>query len=361
MFDCYKGKRVLVTGDTGFKGSWLTLWLLKMGAEVAGLSVDIPTTPSLFQVLSLEKDIQQYWVDVRDADVVEKAFQAFQPEFVFHLAAQPIVSQSFKNPQQTFETNIMGMVNVLHAMKSVDSVRSAVLITSDKCYENVEWAYGYREVDRLGGKDPYSASKACAEIVARSYWYSYFKGNRSTAYATTRAGNVIGGGDWAADRLVPDVVRSWSQQQELIIRSPHATRPWQHVLEPLSGYLCLGEQLWKAAEKFNGEAYNFGPREGMMKSVGEVVETLAQFWPKSQWKIVENEALKESSLLKLDCSKAQHELNWNAALDFRQTIEFTAEWYKAYYQQSGNIKDFTLNQIKQYQQLAKDRGIAWAM
>lgn len=360
MFNCYQNKRVLVTGNTGFKGSWLTLWLLKLGAKVAGLSVNIPSTPSFFETLQLEKEIKHYWVDVRDAVAVDKVFAEFQPEIVFHLAAQPIVSQSYSNPRETFETNVMGMVNILHAIKNSSSVRSSVLITSDKCYENVEWAYGYREIDRLGGKDPYSASKACAEIVAHAYWHSFFTDNSESAIATTRAGNVIGGGDWAVDRLVPDVVRSWSENKELAIRRPHATRPWQHVLEPLSGYLCLGEKLYQSPHGLTGKSFNFGPRENAMKSVVSVVEMFSEFWLKAQWKVYESDAMKESSLLKLDCSRAQHELDWSAALDFSQTIAFTAKWYQEYYQGAKDIKNYSLKQIDEYAALAKKRGVLWA-
>ncbi len=362
VLNFFKDKRVLVTGNTGFKGSWLTIWLLQLGAKVAGLSVDIPTQPSLYAALNLENDIEQYWEDLRNPDSVKAAFAAFKPDLVFHLAAQPIVKTAYEQPHLTFETNVMGMVNVLEAIREAEQLQAAVLITSDKCYENVEWPYGYREIDHLGGKDPYSASKGCAELVAHAYWHSFFTNNEHMAkLATTRAGNVIGGGDWAVGRLIPDILRAWVKEDKLIIRSPHATRPWQHVLEPLSGYLCLAEDLAKSKQQATSKAYNFGPREDTVKSVGQVVHEFAQFWPQGQWAVEENKNMKEASLLKLDCSKARHELNWQAVMGFPKTIEFTAQWYQRYYQGNAGLKDFTLQQIDQYVEFAQARELAWAL
>jgi len=361
VFECYQNRRVLITGNTGFKGSWLTLWLKKLGADIAGLSIDIPTQPSIFEALGMEKEIKHYWADVRKNEEVDAVFKEFKPEIVFHLAAQPIVSESYRNPRLTFETNVLGMVNIMSAITSCPGVKGAVLITSDKCYENVEWPYGYRENDRLGGKDPYSASKACAELVAYAYHYSFLSSEDAPLTVTTRAGNVIGGGDWAPNRLVPDIVRSWEKQEELVVRSPDATRPWQHVLEPLSGYLCLGEKLLKGDKEYTGRAFNFGPLEGAMKSVETLVKAFSDFWPDAQWKVVRDGKMKESSLLKLDCSRSQHELDWSAVLNFSETITFTAEWYKKFYESNEDIKSFTLGQIDDYIEMARNRMIAWSM
>jgi CDP-glucose 4,6-dehydratase len=258
MFDAfYRGKRVLVTGHTGFKGSWLCQWLLMMGAEVAGVSKDIPTNPSLFESLQLTTQMHDHRVDIEQYEPLLAVLQSFRPEVVFHLAAQPIVSEAYDNPLGTYSANLMGTVNMLEAVKQAGCVQQLVMITSDKCYHNVEWGYGYRENDRLGGKDPYSASKACAEIAIHSYWHSYYRSS-STALASARAGNVIGGGDWAMSRIVPDCMRQWSEGKPMNLRSPQATRPWQHVLEPLSGYLWLAKCL-ADNPAISGEAYNFGP------------------------------------------------------------------------------------------------------
>lgn len=354
-------KKVLITGNTGFKGAWLTLWLLELGAQVAGFSIDIPTQPALYDLLQLEKNIKQYWGDIRRLDMITDAVADFKPDIIFHLAAQPIVKEAYRDPVKTFETNALGMVNLLDTIRHNKHIKTAVLITSDKCYENVEWPYGYRETDHLGGKDPYSASKGCAELVAHSFWHSYFKNQeQGPLFATTRAGNVIGGGDWAEARLVPDIIRAWYQDEDLVLRNPNATRPWQHVLEPVSGYLCLATALASCqAQTLAGTAFNFGPREDTTKTVEQLVQQFAQYWPKAKWHFEADNAMKEASLLKLDCSKAQQQLNWRATLDFHQTIMFTAKWYQQY--QSGAIRDFTIEQIHTYTTLARERGIAWAI
>lgn len=357
----YKSKRVLVTGHTGFKGSWLTQWLLSLGAEVTGYSLYIPSQPANFEVLGLEDKINHVIGDIRDHELLSQTFKEFEPEIVFHLAAQPLVRQSYEEPKLTFDTNLGGVVNVMEAIRATPSVQAAVIITSDKCYENVEWPYGYRESDHLGGKDPYSASKACAEIAARSYILSFFNTPNSAKIATTRAGNVIGGGDWAADRIVADCMRSWSQNESCFIRNPNATRPWQHVLEPLSGYLWLGTCLLDSEFELSGEAFNFGPDASVNQPVAALVSAMQNVWTDSEWSQPEDivSDKKEANLLKLDCSKALHYLSWLPTLEFTQAVEMTAQWYKQYYGQNMNMLDYTNQQIAHYEKLATEKSRVW--
>lgn len=364
FLNAYKGKKVLITGNTGFKGSWLTVWLLDLGAEVAGYSVNVPSEPSHYKALGLESKIRQYWADVRDRSALERAMDEFKPDVVFHLAAQAIVRRSYADPVETFEVNAMGTMNVLECVRHRPGVRAAIMITSDKCYRNVEWHWGYRENDMLGGEDPYSGSKGCAELISYSYIHSFFKqGGDQAKVATTRAGNVIGGGDWAADRLVPDCVRSWSAGQTVVVRSPKATRPWQHVLEPLSGYLWLGTQLLNGNSASSGSSYNFGPDASVNQPVATLIDHIAKYWPKARWEL-DPEALKqppEANLLKLSCDKALAELQWRATLNFEQTVKFTSEWYKAYYEtDKPDIHGVTRRQIKEYCKLAAGQGLSWA-
>lgn len=360
----YKGKRVLVTGHTGFKGSWLSQWLLELGSEVAGYSLYVPSQPSHFEVMNLSKNMRDITGDVCNIEDLQKAFDDFQPQIVFHLAAQPIVRTALKDPQNTFYTNVMGMVNVLEVIRKSSSVQAAVLITSDKCYENVEWEFGYRENDRLGGKDPYSASKACAEIVASSYVRSYFKGvSGAPGIATARAGNVIGGGDWAADRIIPDCVRSWADGVSPILRAPNATRPWQHVLEPLSGYLLLGAELLLRSETLMGEAFNFGPPAEVNSTVADLIEKIIYHWKNPSWNLDPKSgelAKKEATLLKLCCDKAQHQLGWLPTLTYDETVKMTAEWYMSFYdKKASNI--LTSKQIQHYTEVAKQGFRKWAI
>jgi CDP-glucose 4,6-dehydratase len=360
--EAFRNKRVLVTGHTGFKGSWLTQWLLDLGAQVGGLSLYIPSAPANFEVLGLERRITHHFVaDIRNRDVVQEVFSKFQPEIVFHLAAQAIVRTSYDRPVETFETNLLGTVNVLEAVRQAPSVRTAVFITSDKCYENVEWEYGYRETDRLGGKDPYSASKACAEIAISSYARSFLLPARQLI-ASTRAGNVIGGGDWARDRIVPDCVRAWSSGETTIIRNPAATRPWQHVLEPLSGYLALAARLEAGGAELAGDSYNFGPVPEANYSVLQLIKEMQGTWD-GKWSCEQSATLgkAEAGLLKLCCDKALERLSWRAALNFPETVAMTAAWYREYYGGVTDMTDFTRQQIDQYSRLAAERGIAWAM
>ncbi len=349
----YKNKKILITGHTGFKGSWLTLWLQKLGAEIAGYSIDIPTNPSLFESLKIEKNINHNFGDILDFDLLNSLFKKFKPDIVFHLAAQPIVSESIKNPINTYKNNIIGTANVLECIRQSKSVKSAVMITSDKCYENMEWEYGYREIDLLGGKDPYSASKAGAEIVFSSYFRTFLKERNNFGICTARAGNVIGGGDWAKDRIVPDTIKSWSSSKPAFIRNPNSTRPWQHVLEPLSGYLLLAYNLYYGKIDDNGSSFNFGPSSDVIKSVDELIDEMSQYWPNSSKSVKKSlKNYNESSLLKLNCDKALKKLQWQPTLTFSETAKFTVDWYLNYHNSKiDNIKSFTDSQIDLYQDI----------
>lgn len=356
----YRGKRVLVTGHTGFKGSWLALWLEHLGAQVAGFSIDVPSSPSNFELLDLEHRVRHYVGDIRDRALVAEVIDEFRPELIFHLAAQSLVRRSYADPVTTFETNTLGMVNLLECVRTRPWIRAAVLITSDKAYRNNEWVWGYRETDALGGHDPYSGSKGCAELVAHSYFHSFFR-EGETQLATTRAGNVIGGGDWAGDRIVPDSVRAWSQGKAVSVRSPQATRPWQHVLEPLSGYLWLGAMLWQKTEGLNGEAFNFGPDAHVTETVAQLLDAMAKRWPGVTWEVPTGfeRGGHEATLLKLSCDKALFHLNWRAVLQFPETVAFTIDWYRSWHEGRQNLYNYTVDQIDQYVKLAESRGAAW--
>ncbi len=359
----YKGKKVLITGNTGFKGSWLTLWFIKLGAKVIGLSNDVPSDPSLFEILQLESKIKHYWVDIVDADKVKKVVEDENPDFIFHLAAQALVSVSYAEPLSTLKTNIMGTANILDAIKTIEHNCTAIIITSDKCYDNVEWEWGYKETDRLAGKDIYSGSKSGAEIVFYSYYHSFIKNKVNIKIATTRAGNVIGGGDWALDRIVPDAMKAWSEGKAVEIRSPKATRPWQHVLEPLSGYLHLGAELQNKKE-LSGESFNLGPRSEYSNTVVELLKGLSK-----EWKLSENETFivtgnipfHEAGLLKLNCDKALFHLKWIPTLDYGMVVHFTGQWYYEYYNNRSEMYEFTSNQINEYEQIALDKNLVWTI
>jgi len=356
----FKGKKVFLTGHTGFKGSWMSAWLLEMGAIVKGYSIDIPTSPSHFEKLNLQNKLIDARGDIRDLEKLHKEMAEFNPEFVFHMAAMPIVNDCLERPADAFQTNLLGTVNILECLRKISSVKVAVLITSDKCYENVEWEYGYREMDRLGGKDPYSASKACAEIAIHAYFETYLK-DSSVSVASVRAGNVIGGGDWARDRIVADLVRSWSVSKELLLKNPHSTRPWQHVLEPLSGYLSLAMHMAQAQDKkLSGEAFNFGPNADVVKSVEELVLESLKTWKGSDYKASLQGTKHESKLLKLSCDKAIFHLGWKSVLNFEETIKFTISWYKNFYQNKADIEALTKKDINEYVSIAKERGLNWA-
>lgn len=357
----YKGKRVLVTGHTGFKGSWLSAWLLKLGAEVYGISKDLISEPSHFEVINLEEKINHTFLDIRNRNELVSKIQEIQPDIIFHLAANAIVRECYDNPADAFETNLMGSVNVLEAIRVTPSVQAAIMITSDKCYENVEWEYGYRETDQLGGKDPYSASKACAEIAFSAYFRSFLE-DTSVKVATARAGNVIGGADWADHRIVPDCMRAWSKGEEVEIRSPNSTRPWQLVLEPLSGYLQLAQLLLENADNsINGESFNFGPAAEVNQPVAKLIEEMQKTWSTAKFNLHGKVgSKKECELLKLSCDKALFHLDWTPTLKFEETINMVVSWYQDFYQSEKKMSDVTNSQIDEYEKLAKSRGVSWA-
>jgi CDP-glucose 4,6-dehydratase len=357
----YKNKTVLVTGHTGFKGSWLVYWLHQMGAKVVGYSLEAPTNPNHIELLNL--DIISIIGDIRDLDKLNKTFETYKPDIVFHLAAQPLVRLSYENPIETYETNVMGTLKVLEACKNT-SVKAIVNITSDKAYENKEWIWGYRENDPMGGYDPYSSSKGCADLLATSYRNSYFnlndyKKTHNTLLATCRAGNVIGGGDWAKDRLITDIMLSVSQGKKVKIRNPHATRPWQHVLEPLSGYLHIGQKLLEEKVEF-AEAWNFGPSNEGSITVEEVVKNVKKYWDKIDYEINKDpNQPHEANLLKLDCSKAHILLKWQDVWDSDTTFEKTVKWYKNFYENNKAI--LTKDDLVSYVNDAREKNIEWAI
>lgn len=345
---------VLVTGHTGFKGSWLSIWLKLLGADVIGFALDPPSQPSHFETAGLSEILEDHRLDIRDGEALKHLISQTQPDFVFHLAAQAVVRQSYDDPVATYQTNAMGTLNLLEALRSLEKKCTVVLITSDKCYNNVEWVWGYRETDALGGPDPYSASKGAAELVIRSHIKSFFPQGGSVRIAVGRAGNVIGGGDWATDRIIPDCVRSWAKGDSVRLRNPQATRPWQHVLEPLSGYLTLAAKLHQR-EEFHGEPFNFGPPAHQNHTVLALVSEMSQFWNKVRWDDVSTNGVQpyESGFLKLNCDKALDHLHWQAILSFQETVRMTAEWYRSYYDNHSTIRDVTFSQIKEYEALAQ--------
>jgi CDP-glucose 4,6-dehydratase len=358
MFDnFFKGMSVLVTGHTGFKGSWLALWLHKQGANVTGLALPPNTEHSHFDLIGLQDLIHHRSGDIRDPQTVQDAFTAARPEIVFHLAAQPIVRESYDDPKTTFDTNIGGTVNVLEAVRHCPTVKAAVIVTSDKCYENREWVWGYRENDPVGGHDPYSASKGAAEIICSSYLRSYFHRNGRGPHlgiATVRAGNVIGGGDWAKDRIIPDCVRALSINEPIIIRNPQAVRPWQHVLDPLCGYLFLAKKLLADPDHFSG-SWNFGPLEDGRINVLELAKKFIEAWGRGNIETpsAENGAPHEAHLLKLCIDKAIHELQWKPALNSKYAIDWTVDWYKAWHGRKADLRVFSINQITEFEMKSK--------
>ncbi|XOV79284.1 MAG: CDP-glucose 4,6-dehydratase [Aestuariibacter sp.] len=349
----FHGRRVLITGNSGFKGTWLGYWLQLLGADVYGFSLDIPTTPGMYEIPSLKlQDEKQVWGNVVDESLLHQTFESIQPELVFHLAAQPIVRSSIENPVATYETNILGTAKLLSTILSKNSTIPFVVITSDKCYQNHEWVYGYREIDQLGGRDPYSASKACAELVFSSMCASFPQLNGATA----RAGNVIGGGDWAPDRIIPDAVSHWTNELSLKVRNPLATRPWQHVLEPLSGYLFLAKSLIESPGYVQSQAFNFGPTLDSDVSVESLLSSLAGHWSYSDTSVdyCEEPSI-EATLLKLNCDKAKKVLGWEQRLSVDDAIKMTAEWYQAYYRKE-DVASLTEEQIYFYSKMWSNNG-----
>jgi len=350
----YQGKSILLTGNTGFKGSWLALWLQRLGAEVSGLSLEPISNPSHWSLLDL--DMVDRRIDIRNLSDIKEFLHIVEPEIVFHLAAQPLVRRSYLNPLETWSTNVMGTANLLEACREQSSVNSIIIITTDKCYENQERSKGYKETDRLGGHDPYSASKASTELLVSSYRKAFFNTPDSPLIATVRAGNVIGGGDWSEDRLIPDMMRAVNENKSLEIRSPNATRPWQHVLESLSGYLLLGQKLLQGKKNF-AQAWNFGPNDDGNRTVEEVLLCLKDEWPKLNWEVSQSKQPYEASLLHLDSSKAHELLEWEPVWSIEEGIKETAAWYKALFEQNIVV---STTQLDEYIKKAQSAGLKWS-
>jgi len=355
MFEAFLNKRVLVTGHTGFKGSWLCIWLNSLGAQVTGLSLDPITEPSLFKEVKIPQGIDDLRVDIRDKVKLKEALHSIQPDYIFHLAAKSLVKDSYKDPVDTWSTNLFGTINLLEGLRSIEKDCVVVMVTSDKCYRNVEWLWGYREIDALGGSDPYSASKASCELAIKSYVDSFFSNaNTTVRIASARAGNVIGGGDWSESRIIPDCVRAWSAGDSVNIRSPQATRPWQHVLEPLSGYLTLALKLSRDPT-LHGESFNFGPSSDQNVSVAHLVTEMALHWDKVRWTSdAEPSGWREANLLKLNCDKASSLLGWRPALGFSKCVKLTADWYRAFYETKTKPESLCLSDIYNYQGMSKE-------
>jgi CDP-glucose 4,6-dehydratase len=352
----WRGKKVFLTGHTGFKGAWLSLWLQAAGSDVTGYSLAPPTDPSLFEIAGVEQGMRSIRADIRDFDTLRRELRAARPEIVIHMAAQSLVRESYRTPVETYATNVMGTVNVLEAARSVASARAVLIVTTDKCYENREWIWGYREHEPLGGRDPYSNSKACAELVTQAYRASFFAGpggSDSTAgIASGRAGNVIGGGDWAAERLVPDAIRAFSTAQTVMLRNPNSVRPWQHVLDPLNGYLTLLEHLYAAPGSYSS-GWNFGPSDADARDVQDVVRILAGYWgPQAKWQLDGSVHPHEANYLALDCTKAHRELNWHPTLALESALDWVARWHRLH-NEGADMQAATLAQIADFEALLK--------
>ena len=359
LFEYFENKKVLITGNTGFKGSWLTMWMLRHKAIVYGISDRIPTNPSMFEYLELEKKINHRFIDIRNYIELKKSILEIEPDYVFHLAAQPIVSISYTDPLATLNSNIIGSANLMEALKGLNNECVVIMVTSDKCYENVEQVWGYREIDQLGGKDIYSSSKGSAELIIHSYFHSFFKEKYTNVrICSARAGNVIGGGDFSKDRIVPDCMRAWKKGEKVTIRNPYSTRPWQHVLEPLSGYILLAAKLSQNSE-LNGESFNFGPKTEQNETVLNLIDSLSKYWDfnniKDAYDYVVRTDFIEAGLLRLNCDKALTHLNWIPNLDYHQTIKLVSDWYVNFYSHNIEMKDIyslTMSQIAEYEKIA---------
>ncbi len=360
----YNGKRVLVTGHTGFKGSWLCIWLRELGADVLGFSLEPPSDPNNFTVCKLESKIGHTIGDVRDFDLLKKTFEEYKPDIVFHLAAQALVRKSYELPKPTMETNVLGTLNILEVVRSSSFIGSIIIVTSDKCYENREQLWGYKENDPMGGDDPYSASKGAAELVFRGYLRSFFQHRNSMGAATVRAGNVIGGGDWGKYRIVPDCVAALYQKKLVEVRNPTSIRPWQFVLEPLSGYLWLGVRLNENSKQFSS-GWNFSPADTGAKSVRDLVEGIISEWGSGGWVDISHDNdhnLHETNWLRLSSDKARHSLPWSAILTFEENIQMTTKWYKYFYDyRNTNMYQFCVHQIREYTELARKRNQEWTV
>lgn len=344
--DFWEGKRVFLTGHTGFKGSWLSIWLTDMGAQVKGYSLKPNTEPNLFDLANVAVGIKSQFGDIRNYYDLKSSLESFSPEIILHLAAQPLVRESYEDPLETYSTNVMGTANLLQVSRNLPDLRSIVIVTTDKCYENKEWEWGYRENDPMGGYDPYSSSKGCAELVTSAFRRSFFRSTR-VAIASARAGNVIGGGDWSKDRLIPDVIQSYNEGKQVVIRNPKATRPWQHVIEPLSGYLVLAEQLYNNGQAF-AEPFNFGPRDEDCQSVESILNNITENWRDCPgWKLDDESNPHEARFLKLDISKAKHRLNWTPKWNLESTIKRIIDWNNAYNRQE-DMRKYCINEIKSY-------------
>ena len=368
LTSCFQGRSILITGHTGFKGGWLATWLKLLGGRVVGFALPpAPGQPNLCEAAKVEQNMASIIGDVRDYDALLSTFKAHEPEIVFHLAAQPIVRQSYRQPVETYTTNTLGTVHLLEAVRQTPSVRVVVIVTSDKCYENREWLYAYRENDPLGGHDPYSASKAAAELVVSSYRHAFFSPERfeqhGVSLASVRAGNVVGGGDWAEDRIIPDCMRALAAGERIGVRTPDAIRPWQHVLEPLAGYLWLAARMWQAPLRYAG-AWNFGPNPDGHITVRDLVNGIIEAWGSGAWQDLSErqaDASHEADLLKLDCTKAVSLLGWRSVLSMSKCIYKTISWYRNYYfEPSCDAYEFTIKQIEDYVYEARQSGVLWA-
>ena len=347
----WKNKKILITGHTGFKGSWLTIWLKKLGADITGFSKSVPTNPSLFETVNIEKDIKSVVGDIQNYELLKETIRKYQPEIIFHMAAQSLVIKSYSNPIETFSTNVMGTVNLLYAVKETKKPKVVINITSDKCYENNESLEGYTEDDPMGGYDPYSSSKGCAELITKSFRKSFFNSDHENniGLASVRAGNVIGGGDWAENRLIPDIIRAIKNKKNVKIRNLNALRPWQHVLDPLNGYISLAEKLWDEQTKYS-EGWNFGPEKNEVKPVSWIIEKFNELWKnKINWVVGDNE-LHEANNLILNCQKAKSKLGWNSKINTETALKWTIEWYEKFFD-GKNMREITEEQIVEFQNL----------
>lgn len=355
--ELFNKKKVVIFGHTGFKGSWLTLWLVSLGAKVIGVSKNIPTKPSNFIACNLKKKVKNIFLNIKDFKKIKNIIFKYKPDYVFHLAAQSLVRKSYTDPLDTWQTNLLGTVNILESLKYLKNKCTVVIVTSDKSYKNIEVKRGYKESDLLGGADPYSASKGATEFAIQSYIKSYFNNKNNKIFiAVGRAGNVIGGGDWSADRLVPDCIKCWSKNKTVVIRNHNSTRPWQHVLEAISGYLTLASLLRKN-KKLHGEVFNFGPSNKNNFRVLDLIKNFKKKWSSVKWKLNKNKFFKEANLLKLNSNKAKTKLKWKSVLSFNEIINFTIEWYKSYYFKNKNMKNYSLEQINKFNKIFRNRLI----